>query len=72
MTKALAKDLIQKNGIRVNAVAPGPIWTPIPVESFTEEMVRSLLLLVLLSDTESWIFNLRDFIAPSLSYRLCA
>ena len=41
MTKALAKDLISKRGIRVNAVAPGPIWTPIPVESFTEEMVRT-------------------------------
>ena len=41
LTKALAKDLISKKGIRVNAVAPGPIWTPIPVESFTEDMVRS-------------------------------
>ncbi|EIE24937.1 oxidoreductase YhxC [Coccomyxa subellipsoidea C-169] len=41
MTKALAKDLISKKGIRVNAVAPGPIWTPIPVESFTEDMVKN-------------------------------
>ncbi len=40
MTKALATDLISKKGIRVNAVAPGPIWTPIPVASFTEDMVR--------------------------------
>lgn len=45
MTKALAKDLISKKGIRVNAVAPGPIWTPIPVESFTEEMVRTTSIL---------------------------
>jgi NAD(P)-dependent dehydrogenase (short-subunit alcohol dehydrogenase family) len=29
-TKSLAKTLIEK-GIRVNAVAPGPIWTPIQV-----------------------------------------
>jgi NAD(P)-dependent dehydrogenase (short-subunit alcohol dehydrogenase family) len=41
MTKALAKDLIAKKGIRVNAVAPGPIWTPIPVESFSEDMARA-------------------------------
>ncbi|KAK9919174.1 hypothetical protein WJX75_009866 [Coccomyxa subellipsoidea] len=40
LTKALAKDLISKKGIRVNAIAPGPIWTPIPVESFTESMVK--------------------------------
>ena len=26
MTKALAQDLISKKGIRVNGVAPGPIW----------------------------------------------
>jgi NAD(P)-dependent dehydrogenase (short-subunit alcohol dehydrogenase family) len=27
-TKSLARDLIRK-GIRVNAVAPGPVWTPL-------------------------------------------
>jgi NAD(P)-dependent dehydrogenase (short-subunit alcohol dehydrogenase family) len=29
-TKALAKQLAEK-GIRVNAVAPGPVWTPLQV-----------------------------------------
>jgi NAD(P)-dependent dehydrogenase (short-subunit alcohol dehydrogenase family) len=29
-TKGLAKQLV-KQGIRVNAVAPGPIWTPLQV-----------------------------------------
>ncbi|GAQ79410.1 hypothetical protein KFL_000300080 [Klebsormidium nitens] len=38
-TKGLAEMLMVQKGIRVNAVAPGPIWTPITVESFTEPMV---------------------------------
>ncbi len=35
-TKSLAKSLIEK-GIRVNAVAPGPIWTPIQVSGGQSE-----------------------------------
>ncbi|MGG5810637.1 SDR family oxidoreductase [Falsiroseomonas sp. CW058] len=35
-TRALAKSL-QEKGIRVNAVAPGPIWTPLIPASFSEE-----------------------------------
>lgn len=39
-TKGLAQELTQKKGIRVNTVAPGPIWTPLIVESFPPERVR--------------------------------
>ena len=35
-TKALAKMLMEQ-GIRVNAVAPGPVWTPLIPMSFDEE-----------------------------------
>lgn len=35
-TKGLAEELIDK-GIRVNAVAPGPVWTPLIVQSFEQE-----------------------------------
>lgn len=31
-TKGLARQLVQK-GIRVNGVAPGPVWTPLQVAS---------------------------------------
>lgn len=37
-TRALASNLVKK-GIRVNGVAPGPIWTPfIPADSEPEEV----------------------------------
>lgn len=37
-TRSLAKSLVQK-GIRVNGVAPGPIWTPLIPSSFDEKKV---------------------------------
>lgn len=35
-TRGLALQLVER-GIRVNGVAPGPIWTPLIPASFTEE-----------------------------------
>jgi NAD(P)-dependent dehydrogenase (short-subunit alcohol dehydrogenase family) len=37
-TKGLARHLIER-GIRVNAVAPGPVWTPLLAQSFDAEKV---------------------------------
>ncbi|UOQ86537.1 SDR family oxidoreductase [Gracilibacillus salinarum] len=39
-TKSLAKSLV-KQGIRVNSVAPGPIWTPLIPASFDENEVAT-------------------------------
>lgn len=39
-TRSLAHNLLKKN-IRVNAVAPGPIWTPLIVGSFDAEKVKT-------------------------------
>lgn len=38
-TRSLSKNLAEKN-IRVNAVAPGPIWTPLIPATFSEEQVE--------------------------------
>ena len=38
-TKGLAVQLIEQ-GIRVNAVAPGPVWTPLIAGSFDEEKIE--------------------------------
>jgi NAD(P)-dependent dehydrogenase (short-subunit alcohol dehydrogenase family) len=37
-TRSLSSNLIEK-GIRVNAVAPGPIWTPLIASSFAAKKV---------------------------------
>lgn len=39
-TRSLAKNLAEKK-IRVNGVAPGPVWTPLIVSTFDEEKVKS-------------------------------
>lgn len=38
-TRSLATNLSEK-GIRVNGVAPGPVWTPLIVSSFDEEKIK--------------------------------
>ncbi|MCR2803884.1 SDR family oxidoreductase [Paenibacillus soyae] len=43
-TRSLSLQLVSR-GIRVNAVAPGPIWTPLIVSTFPAEMVRKFGLL---------------------------
>ncbi|PTX60279.1 NAD(P)-dependent dehydrogenase (short-subunit alcohol dehydrogenase family) [Melghirimyces profundicolus] len=39
-TRSLSQSLVKK-GIRVNGVAPGPIWTPLIPSTFSEEQVES-------------------------------
>jgi NAD(P)-dependent dehydrogenase (short-subunit alcohol dehydrogenase family) len=39
-TRSLALNVVER-GIRVNAVAPGPIWTPLIPSTFDEEKVES-------------------------------
>lgn len=39
LTRSLAKPMLEK-GIRVNGVAPGPIWTPFIPDAFEDEMVE--------------------------------
>ncbi|EHQ31107.1 SDR family oxidoreductase [Mucilaginibacter paludis] len=39
-TRSLATNLTEKQ-IRVNAVAPGPVWTPLIVATFDEEKIKS-------------------------------
>lgn len=39
-TRSLSQQLVER-GIRVNAVAPGPIWTPLIVSSYDAEYVKT-------------------------------
>ena len=39
-TRSLAQSLVGK-GIRVNGVAPGPIWTPLIPSTFSPDKVKS-------------------------------
>jgi len=39
-TRSLATNIVKKN-IRVNAVAPGPVWTPLIVSTFDREKIKT-------------------------------
>ena len=41
-TKGLSKPLMEKHGIRINAVAPGPVWTPLQEADGDEEKLEKL------------------------------
>jgi len=41
-TKGLSDPLMEKHGIRINAVAPGPIWTPLQEADGDEEKLKKL------------------------------
>ncbi|MET0387722.1 MAG: SDR family oxidoreductase [Polyangiales bacterium] len=40
-TKGLAPELIEKHGVRVNSVAPGPVWTPLIPQSYEGEKLEN-------------------------------
>jgi NAD(P)-dependent dehydrogenase (short-subunit alcohol dehydrogenase family) len=41
-TKGLSQQLMEEHGIRINAVAPGPIWTPLQEADGDEEKLKKL------------------------------
>ncbi|ORY35340.1 hypothetical protein BCR39DRAFT_508879 [Naematelia encephala] len=40
-TRALSNQIVKEKGVRVNAVCPGPIWTPLVAATMTEESLKS-------------------------------
>lgn len=64
-TRSLAGSLV-KRGIRVNAVAPGPIWTPLIVSSFDAEKVSEFG-----SDTPMKRPGQPNEVAPSYLFLAC-
>ena len=41
-TKGLSEPLIEKHGVRINAVAPGPIWTPLQEADGDKDKLKKL------------------------------
>ncbi len=41
-TKGLSKPLMEEHGVRINGVAPGPIWTPLQEADGSEEKLKKL------------------------------
>lgn len=41
-TKGLSKPLVEEHGVRINGVAPGPIWTPLQEADGSKEKLKKL------------------------------
>ncbi len=41
-TKGLSKPLMEEHGVRINGVAPGPIWTPLQEADGSKEKLKKL------------------------------
>ncbi|HIB8181465.1 TPA: SDR family oxidoreductase [Elizabethkingia anophelis] len=64
-TRSLAQNLVEKK-IRVNAVAPGPIWTPLIVSSFDKEKNSEFG-----SDTPMKRAGMPNEVAPAYLFLAC-
>jgi NAD(P)-dependent dehydrogenase (short-subunit alcohol dehydrogenase family) len=65
-TRSLGKNLAQKK-IRVNGVAPGPIWTPLIVSSFDDEHIKKFG-----TDTPMGRAGQPSEVAPAYVYLACS